>query len=110
MSLDITLYYIIDGNNIEVYNRNITHNLNKMAMEAEVYEELWRPDEIDINKASELINPIAIALKDIKSNPDKYKKLNPENGWGTYEGFVKFVQEYLDACIKYPNAHIIADR
>ena len=32
----------------EVYNSNITHNLNKMAAEAGIYRLLWYPEEEDL--------------------------------------------------------------
>jgi hypothetical protein len=41
--------------------------------------------------------------------PDGYRKHNPENGWGTYEILVKFVEDYLDACYAYQDAVIGID-
>jgi len=38
------------------------------------------------------------------------KKHNPKNGWGDYEGLVRFVKEYLKACIDYPDAEIKVSR
>ena len=94
----------------EVYSANITHNLTKMAGEAGIYEHLWRPEEINISKASELINPLSEGLKLLKSDPERFKKFNPENGWGTFEGLVKFVESYLNACIEYPESEIYVSR
>ena len=82
----------------EVFSANITHNLNTMAGEAGIYEYLWRPDEIKITKAKELIEPLRKGLHNLKSQPEKYKKFNPKNGWGSYDGLVKFVENYLNAC------------
>jgi hypothetical protein len=110
MSLDVTLYYVNDSHEVEVFNRNITHNLNKMAMELGAYEYLWRPEEVNIDKASKLIPHLEKCLVELTSNPDKYKEFNPKNGWGTYEGLIVFIKEYLDACIEYPNALVSADR
>lgn len=93
-----------------VYHANITHNLNNMADEAGIYEHLWQPDEIEITKAKELIEPLRQGLHNLKSEPERYKKFNPENGWGSYEGLVKFVENYLNACYEYPEAEINADR
>lgn len=39
-----------------------------------------------------------------------YKKFDSPNGWGTYEHFVSFVEEYLEALEKYPNAVVTCDR
>lgn len=94
----------------EVYSANITHNLNTMAMAAGIYEYLWRPDEINITKAKELIEPLRQGLHNLKIEPERYKKLNPENGWGSYDGFVKFVSNYLDACYEYPDSDVGVSR
>lgn len=92
------------------YSANITHNLNDMAEQAGIYKELWRPEEIGITKAQQLELPLSSGLVKLLENPTHYKLYEAENGWGTYEGFVKFVQLYLAACVKYPNANVIASR
>ena len=94
----------------EVYSANITHNLAKMANEAGLYEFLWRPDEIGITKAKELIGPLREGLHKLELDPNGFSKYNPENGWGSYEGLVSFVQRYLDACYEYPEATIEISR
>jgi hypothetical protein len=94
----------------EVYSANITHNLGKMADEVGIYEHLWRPDEIKVTKAKELIESLRQGLHNLKSDPERYKKLNPENGWGSYDGLVKFVEDYLNACYEYPDADIEVSR
>lgn len=94
----------------EVYSANITHNLIYMAQEAGIYRELWRPEEIGIKKARELTKPLSQALHELKSNPERFKALNPKNGWGTYEGFVEFLYSLLETCYKYPEAEIESSR
>lgn len=93
-----------------VFDYNITHNLNQMADAAGIYKYLWRPDEINISKAGQLIEPLKIGLKELEDNPEKYKALNPANGWGNFEGLVNFVKSYLSACIQYPDADIELSR
>lgn len=95
---------------IYVYENNITHNLGKMADAVGIYKHLWRPEELHIYTASELIEPLKAGLKELKSNPKKYKKFNPTNGWGNYENLVEFVEDYLNACKKYPSATISVSR
>ena len=89
-----------------VYTANITHNLNRMAEEAGVYEHLWRPDEIGAIKAGELISPLAHGLTVLCKEPERFRKFNPPNGWGTYEGLIQFMIRYLGACVKYPEAKV----
>lgn len=43
MGLDISL--IVPDYEVEVFNRGITHNLNKMAEAVGIYKHLWRPEE-----------------------------------------------------------------
>ncbi|MHA1828611.1 MAG: hypothetical protein ACTSX6_08185 [Candidatus Heimdallarchaeaceae archaeon] len=99
----------MDNKNDEVYNANITHNLNTMADRAGIYKYLWRPDEIGIKYADQLIKPLTNGLVTLKADPKKFKKYNPPNGWGTYNLLVHFVENYLEACKKYPTAEVYAD-
>lgn len=92
------------------FSTNITHNLNKMADEAGIYQACWRPEEINAVKAKDIISILKKGLKKMKTNPEYFKKFDSENEWGTYEQFVPWVENYLNACIKYPNAIIEVDR
>jgi hypothetical protein len=93
-----------------VYSANITHNLGRMADEAGIYQHLWRPEEINIHQARELIDPLRAAIKLMKGNPSRFIALNPENGWGSYDGFVPWIERYLDACLQWPEAEISVSR
>ena len=58
----------------------------------------------------ELIEPLRQGLHNLKIEPERYKKFNPENGWGSYDGLVKFVENYLNACYEYPDADVKVSR
>ncbi len=88
----------------------MTHNLVPMAREAGVYETCWRPEKIDATLASDLIKPLQKGFDTLTSDPDRFRKLNPPNGWGTYEGLVRFVLLYLEACQRYPDTEIRVSR
>jgi hypothetical protein len=103
MSLDV---YLRVTKPVEVYQDNITHNLNKMADKAGLYEALWRPDENGITHAHQLIPILEKGLAELRSKPEFYEQFNPENGWGTYVGLVKFVRDYLEACKENPDAEV----
>lgn len=94
----------------EVYRANITHNLGRMAEAAGIYQHLWRPDEIEITHAKQLIEPLQEGLTRLKVDPEEFKKHNPKNGWGDYSGLVEFVDKYLEACRQYPEATIQVSR
>ena len=93
-----------------VFDANITHNLNKMAMEAGIYEYLWRPEEIDVYLAGDIIEPVKIALADMKARPAYYQQWDSPNGWGLYKNFVPWIERYLEACIAHPEATIYVSR
>ena len=107
MSLDVTLKAL---RITEVFECNITHNLGEMADAAGIYKHLWRPEEIGISKAADLIRPLNAGLHKLKDDPEKYKCYNPRNGWGEYDSLVKFVEKYIAACIKNPDATISISR
>lgn len=89
-----------------VYQGNITHNLTEMARTAGIYAHLWSPEKIGITKARELIAPLAAGLERLRADPDGFRKHNPPNGWGSYEGLIRFVSDYLVACIQHPDADV----
>ena len=109
MSLDINLMVTKPTS---VWDYNITHNLGKMAAQVRLsnghtlYQVLWRPEEIDIEYAGEIIRWLEEGLSMLLSDPEKYKEYNPENGWGSYEGLVQFVEEYIKACVANADAKI----
>jgi hypothetical protein len=94
----------------QLYHGNISHDLIEMAEEAGIYEIVWRPEENGIETAVSLVLPLQIAISDMRENPAKYKALNASNGWGLYENFLPFLQVYLDACKKHPDAVISVSR
>lgn len=107
MSLDITL---MKTQPTVVYDANITHNLNKMAEAVGIYKHLWRPEEVGITHARQLIKPLEEALVKLTGSPAKYHKYNAKNGWGTYEEFVPWLADLQAACKQDPDAEIEVSR
>ena len=107
MSLDFSLHEVQE---VEVFDANITHNLAGMAEAAGIYKHLWRPEELGISRAAELIVPLAAGLALLEAEPERFRKFDAENGWGKYENFVPFVRDCLKACIDHPNATVSASR
>ena len=94
----------------EVYSANITHNLNAMAQEAGVYDCCWRPDEHGMTKAWQLIGPLKAGIAAMKADPARFRKLDAENGWGKYDDFLPWLEEYLAACEANPSADVHVSR
>jgi hypothetical protein len=93
-----------------LFEANITHNLNKMASHAGVYQALWRPEEIGASKAENIIEILEHGYMNLLADPEKYKKFNPENGWGNYDILLRFVEKYIQACREYPKSLISVSR
>ena len=113
-----------------VYDSNITHNLGSMAQKAGLYEALWRPymlhkewkdnflddEQEDMFEegvtmyAKDIISKIEEGLKFLKRKPEYFEEFNSPNGWGKYEHFVPFVENYLNACKEYPEAIVKVSR
>jgi hypothetical protein len=113
MSLDVDLMVVKPTS---VFEYNITHNLNTMAMAVEfedghtLYHALWRPDEHGWTKARDIEPYLYLGMKELTTNPKKYLKHNPENGWGSYEGLVEFVKKYHAACLENMDAELRISR
>ena len=94
----------------EVYQANITHNLNRMAEAAGIYQHCWRPEELGITTARELIEPLRAGLAKLKADPAHFETFNASNGWGLYKDFVPWVERYLAACEAHPDAVVTVSR
>ena len=95
---------------VRLYDANITHNLNAMAGVAGVYQALWRPEEIGVTHAKQLIPLLRQGLDRLLEDPKKFEPYNPKNGWGSYSGLVSFAKGYLAACEEYPDATVYVSR
>lgn len=90
----------------EVYSANITHNLTKMASEAGIYRHLWRPEELGVHRAADLVHGLERGLLMLKSGREHFVQFNAPNGWGTYDDFLPWVENYLNACKAHPAAAV----
>ena len=93
-----------------LYNSNITHNLSAMAAEAGIYEACWRPEEIGVTRAKDIIESLSLAIDLMEKDPERFKRFNSPNGWGTYDNFLRWVKDYLYACKNNPDAIIKVSR
>jgi hypothetical protein len=119
MSLDVDLMVVQPTS---VFSKNITHNLGAMAREVKyglewagvadlsLYDVLWRPDEHGFVYAKDIADLLDIGWNILLSDPEKYKRYNPDNGWGSYEGLCDFVYKYRNACWDNPEAELSVSR
>jgi len=107
MSLDVYLKIVQP---CTVYEANITHNLGAMADAAGIYQLLWRPEEIGVTHARQLIEPLRDGIAKMKSNPEYFKTFNAPNGWGLYKNFLPWLEKLLTACEESPDAEFEISR
>lgn len=102
MSLDIYL----EGPEtvlVEKYSANYTHNVTPMWNLAGVYAALYMSEGMSANY---ILPTLRAGLADMKMCPDKYKALDPANGWGSYETAVPWLEELIAACEENPESII----
>lgn len=105
MSLDVTIVVV---RKVAVFDANITHNLRKMAkaVSEEFYKAVWHPEDLGITTTTQLYNYLFDGLVELKSKPDFYRQFDSPNGWGVYEHFVPWLENYLKACEENPDGEI----
>ena len=104
MSWNISMEVDVGGGNmrgIDVIDLNYTFNVSPMYYDA--------IGEIGMRGLSGMggdeAYPILVdAIKKMKDSPDKYKEMNPPNGWGNYEGALNVLEEMAKAALECPKA------
>jgi len=121
MSLSI---YFLDNDGEDVEQQvclNITHNLNSVVDELgklvgkPYYEVIWRPDELFGLKNGEV--PVGLVLKvlphlikNLLKFEDHLTEYLPSNGYGTFEGLIRFLCDYLKECYTHQESYIYCCR
>ena len=93
MSYDIKLYKKTIKNKNKIYYDyygNITYNVCNMLEVAFGKNHLKKWNNLSCNK---FIKDLENGYKDMKKNPEKYKKYNSPNGWGTYESTLNAIEK-----------------
>lgn len=107
MGLDIELK---ETKPCTIWAIGVTHNLTAMAEAAGLYKCMWRPDEMCITLASQMIEPLEKGIDAMIKNKEWLQTMNPENGWGSYDILLSVAQRYLAACVENPNAEVEVSR
>jgi hypothetical protein len=91
----------------EVHSQNITHNVNKMWMNAGCYDALYNSEG---KKAKTISKILFKAIINMEENKEKYEKLNSPNGWGLYIDALPWLKELYSACMQYPDSIICVSK
>jgi hypothetical protein len=93
-----------------ISSHNYTFNVSTMFYKAfEKSGGNWKSfhDYESINKTcKEAIPELVNAITEMENNKEEYERLNPENGWGDYEGALEFLKKILKDCKKFPYGRI----
>ena len=59
--------------------------------------------DIDGMTGAQALSKIRDAFHQMKKQREELIKLEPPNGWGSYNGFYDFLIKIMNACIEYPD-------
>ena len=95
---------------------NYTHNCNGMANavlypdyeQQTVFDEVFRSTHpswwkvLDGKTGPEGAAFLDSIIRGLESDPERFRAMNPENGWGDYDSFVKVLTSMRDAVPEWP--------
>ena len=98
----------VSGDMVELASENYTHNTNGMIRQAGIPD--WPYDFLDNlrdnGKAGDMVEPLQRVLRNMRSEPAKYRAMNPPNGWGNYASLIPVLERLVDACEDFPDASV----
>jgi hypothetical protein len=104
MEIDTDALLPVEMIDIGNYTRNVSPMWRK-AMTAAAGNQMSIQDT-DGMTGAEALPLLAAALVHMLRNQAEYEEMNPENGWGDYEGATEFMRDCVWACAAHPNAVI----
>ena len=82
---------------------NYTFNVFEMLSKA-FHRDDWK--YIHGKQARHALKDLHKAIQNMALYPDKYKAMNPENGWGSYDGALNWLTKIYSKCTEYPEYYI----
>ncbi len=123
--MDVAMDHRCPGHTVEI--GNITYNISPMWAEALGMGDGITTDHDAISRIMgfdgarerpygifrfqdapcvEAAGPLAEAVERMKNHPEHYRAMNPENGWGSYEGALAYLERLATECATYPEYRI----
>ncbi|MFJ4418247.1 hypothetical protein [Streptomyces sp. NPDC088925] len=108
MSYDIHLEIDVRTGGPEPYRAypadigNYTSNVSGMWTEALGYPLA----DLDGHTARAHIAALQLAVDDMEFRRAHYQAMSPSNGWGSYDGALRYLRKLAEACAAHPNATI----
>ena len=106
MSYDVTFGYPEDDPGYpEDQWRNYTSNVSQM-WRAALGEDLGELIDRCGGCNADLTRWLDLGVTRMENDPDYYRAMNPENGWGDYEGALAYFRWMLAMCQAVPRGHV----
>jgi len=87
-----------------VFEVSYTHNIVNMTHAALNTSHYTWSEEYQGKKASEIAPLLENLITVLEKDPERYRAMNPENGWGSYDGMmIHYLKPFLRACKEYPD-------
>lgn len=109
MSYDVTFGYPGPNHAAEYPNdvwRNYTSNVSGMWSKALGGETLGDLIEAKGKRNADLVEPLTVAVAEMKEAPEFFREMNPSNGWGSYEGALDYLVWMLEMCRAVPDGWV----
>lgn len=82
---------------------NYTSNVSPMWAKAlAAAGEDIRLSDTEGRLAADVLPLLIAAVSHMRENPDEYRAMNPPNGWGDYEGALRYLVGVAKACELHP--------
>lgn len=81
---------------------NYTSNVAAMFAEADFYIR-----DLHGMACADAAAVLRDAIARLESDPDRFRALNPENGWGRYETAIEFLRGFERLCGAHPKAKAV---
>lgn len=92
---------------IILFQTNITYNLADMYYKC-IDKELGL-EKLNGLSSKEALPIVKRAIEDMIENKEEYEKLNPSNGWGSYDGLLRDLRNLKKSCEQIPDGVIEVD-
>lgn len=85
---------------------NYTANVSGMWAEALGYPLA----DLHGRTAADAITDLRLAVARMAGEPDKFRAMEPPNGWGNYKGARDYLTDLLEGCVAHPKTTIYVSR
>lgn len=88
---------------------NVTYNLSPMLSEAGWSwpdRQVWSKEYLEGATAADIGEKAMYVLRNLEGDPERFKALNPPNGWGDYDGLVSVWRNFVETIREHPEGRI----